>query len=110
MNLGRLEFRYSMPPENQRVAVRVSSSDYYNKTLTFLQQLCDELKRAIPFEYEVISEPYEVISEPEVNILGGMRINGMASVEMYIKFKISDTKALSLLKSKGFWDKFEKTR
>ena len=102
MDLGRLEFRYSMPPENQHVAVGVNSNYYTTTTLSFLQLLCKKLKEAIPFKYEIVSKP-------EVRILGGDRARGMASVEMMIQFEISDTDALSQLKSKNFAEGFEPT-
>jgi len=100
MSKERLEFRYGVEPKNHYVWVGVNSLDHYTRTLSFLQSLSKKLKRAIPFKYRVVSEP-------KVEIMGGRHLSGKASVEMQIRFDITDAEALSRLKSKGFSKGFE---
>lgn len=103
MNRKDLEFRYGLPPKDQSVWVSVNSRNSYSTTMKHLQALLAKLKKSISFSFKIISEP-------QVKILAGKRVSGMASVEMKIRYRISDQRALAKLKARKFFEGFELVR
>ncbi len=100
---GTFELRYCPDPKDGKVMVGINSKRHYTKTLAFAAQLLAELKRRLPFKYQITNEP-------KIEILSGERVKGMLSIEMHVSYSISDEEAKGELDAAGFWSNFEQIK
>lgn len=92
-------YRFSAPRNGHcYVAIHIGC---YHKGLEWLNQMFEHMKAQMPFEAE--------FEQPEVEILGGNCYKRMPSVQVRIKYKISDFDAHNKLVAAGFFQGLEHT-